>query len=281
MKTARGVSDAVKAGFKPFLGEIGQRGVSDEDVEHLLRIPIRRISLYDINKARDEMHAIQARIKEINARLKNIVAYALDYLDGVIEKIRADEELGGGARRTKVGAFGMVDVKEAARRDVQLKYDSASGYLGTSVSSGKTVAELSPFDRILIIRNNGLWSVTDIPDKAFIGPNAWFIGLADKDAIKAITFTLIYKEAKSGCPCIKRFTIEGWIMNKDYALLGDGCEVLHGDTRAKFSFTVKYKPRPRLKVLSETFKAHDYGVKGIKAGGVRLSNKEAEGIELK
>ncbi|MDR1389538.1 MAG: DNA topoisomerase IV subunit A [Treponema sp.] len=281
MKTARGVSEAVKAGFKPYLKEIGSRGVSDDDVEHLLRIPIRRISLYDINKAHEEMRSLQARIKEINSHLKNIVVYALAYIDGVIAKIQANEELGGGKRKTRVGTFELVDVKEAVRRDVQLKYDGASGYLGSSVASGKVVAELSPFDRILVIRNNGLWSVIDIPEKAFIGPNAWFIGHADKDIIKAITFTLVYKEAKTRYPCIKRFSIEGWIMNKDYALLPDGCEVLHGDMRTKFSFTIKYKPKPRLKVLSEVFKAGDYSVKGIKAGGVRLSAKEAEGIEVK
>jgi topoisomerase-4 subunit A len=280
MKTAKGVADSVIAGFKPFLKEIGPRGISPDDVEHLLRIPIRRISLYDINKARDEMQQIQARIKEINGHLKNITAYALGFLDGIIAKVKANEELGRGERKTRVGAFEKVDVKEVVRKDVQLKYDKEKGYLGTAVS-GAVVAELSPFDRVLVIRNNGLWSVTDIPEKAFIGPNAWYVGEANKEALSSIVFTLIYKEPKSGCPCIKRFVIEGWIMNKDYALLPDGCEVLHGDSRPKFSFTVKYKPKPRLKVLAENFKAQDYNAKGLKAGGVRLAAKEALEVVLK
>jgi len=281
MKTVKGVTDAVIAGFKPFAKELGPRSVSAEDVEQLLRIPIRRISLYDINKVREEMDAINARIKEINHHLKNITAYALRFLDGIIAKIKADEDLSGGKRRTKVGVFDKIDVKEVVRKDVQLKYDSASGYLGTAVSGGETVAELSPYDRILVIRGNGLWSVTDIPEKAFIGPKAVYIGEANKDTITPIIFTLIYAEPKTGYPCIKRFQIEGWIMNKDYALLPDGCTVLHGDTRAKFAFTVKYKPKPRLKVFAETFKAQDYNVKGIKAGGVRLSAKEALAVEAK
>ncbi|MDR2701243.1 MAG: DNA topoisomerase IV subunit A [Spirochaetaceae bacterium] len=281
MKTVKGVSDAVIAGFKPFAKEIGPRGVTADDVEQLLRIPIRRISLYDINKVREEMEAINARIKEINHHLKNITAYALRFLDGIITKVRADEELLGGKRRTKVGAFDKIDVKEVARKDVQLKYDSASGYLGTAVSGGEVVAELSPFDRILVIRGNGLWSVTDIPEKAFIGPKAVYIGEANKETIAPLIFTLIYAEPKTGYPCIKRFQIEGWIMNKDYALLPDGCTVLHGDTRAKFTFSVKYKPKPRLKVFAETFKVQDYNVKGIKAGGVRLAAKEALAVEVK
>jgi len=277
MKTAKGVQDAVMAGFKPFLNEVGPRKITEDDVEHLLRIPIRRISLYDINKAREEMEQIQARIKEINAHLKNITAYSVSYLKGIITKIKANEEIGRGARKTVVGEFDKVIAKEVVKRDVELKYDSKSGYLGTNVSGAK-IAEVSPFDRILAIRKNGMYTVMDLSDKTFIGQDAWYIGLADKDILSKTIFTIIYKEKDSGFPCIKRCMIEGWIINKDYFLVPDGAEVLHLDINTKFSFTVHYKPKPRLKVLSETFKAQDYNVRGLKAGGIRLSTKEAEKV---
>jgi topoisomerase-4 subunit A len=70
-------------------------------------------------------------------------------------------------------------------------------------------------------------------------------------------------------------------MNKDYFLVPDGAQVLHVDTREKFQFTVHYAPKPRLKVLTEDFKAHDYNVRGIKAGGIRLAAKEAEKVKAK
>ncbi|MCL2878995.1 MAG: DNA topoisomerase IV subunit A, partial [Treponema sp.] len=240
MKTAKGVEDSVIAGFKPFAKEVGPRGVSSDDVEHLLRIPIRRISLYDINKAHEEMMQIQERIKEINGFLKNIVSYSVGFLDGIIAKIKADKELaqGGfapGARKTKVGAFEKVDVKEAAKRDVELRYDSKSGYVGTNVQ-GTKVTEVSPFDRILVIRKNGMYSVSDLPDKAFVGADAWWIGVADKEVLSDTVFTIIYREKETGYACIKRCMIEGWIMNKDYFLVPDGAEVLHIDTRPKFTF---------------------------------------------
>jgi topoisomerase-4 subunit A len=274
MKTAKGVEDAVIAGFKPFMKEIGPRGVTHEDVEHLLRIPIRRISLYDINRAREEMQQIHARIKEINGHLKNIIAYSIGFLDGIITKIKTNEEIGRGERKTRVGAFDKIDVKEVVKRDVDLKYDRKTGYLGTNVS-GQKLAEVSPFDRILVIRKNGMYSVTDLPDKAFVGDEAWWIGVADKEALSKTIFTIIYKEKESGFPCIKRCVIEGWIMNKDYFLVPDGAVILHVDTRSKFIFTVKYVPKPRLKVLSGDFKAQSYNVRGLKAGGVRLASKEA------
>jgi len=279
MKTAKGVQEAVISGFKPFMKEIGSRGVSEDDVEHLLRIPIRRISLYDINRAHDEMLQIQARIKEINAHLKSITAYSISFLKGIIAKIQANEELGKGARKTKVGAFDKIDVKEAARKDVELKYDKKTGYMGTNVAGGK-IAEVSPFDRILAIRKNGMYTVTDLPEKLFVGEDAWWIGAADKEELSKTIFTIIYKEKDTGFACIKRCVIEGWIMNKDYFLVPDGALVLHIDTRQKFTFTIKYTPKPRLKVLSEEFKAHDYPVRGLKAGGMRLSNKQVSKADV-
>jgi topoisomerase-4 subunit A len=280
MKTAEAVEKAVIDGFKPFMKELGSRGVSRDDVEHLLKIPIRRISLYDINRAKKERDEILARIKEINGHLKNITAYALSCLDGFIAKIRANEEFDRGERKTKVGTFEKVDVKEIVQKDLKLKYDSATGYLGTAVT-GEIVAEVSPFDRILALRNNGVWSVFDLPEKAFVGEKAWWIGVADKEVLSGIVFTLIYKEANTGYPCIKRCVIEGWIMNKEYPLVPEGAVVLHVDTRQKFSFTVNYVPKPRLKVTKEVFKAQDYNVRGLKAGGVRLAAKEAKSLDIK
>jgi topoisomerase-4 subunit A len=279
-KTAEAVEKAVIDGFEPFMKEVGPRGVSSEDVERLLKIPIRRISLYDINKARNEMEEIKARIKQIGIHLKNIVDYAISYLDGIIAKVKLNEEIGKGARKTKVGSFDKVDVKEVVKKDLELNYDKASGYLGTAVS-GKLAAELSPFDRILVLRNNASYSVIDIPEKIFVGENAWWIGEADKDALSKTIFTIIYKDKETGFPCIKRCIIEGWIMNRDYNLVPEGATVLHVDTRTKFSFTVHYVPKPRLKITKEVFKVEDFLVKGLKAGGVRIANKEVKKIDWK
>jgi topoisomerase-4 subunit A len=280
MKTAEGVEKAVVEGFKPFMKEVGSRGVSRDDVEHLLRIPIRRISLYDINKARSEMQEIAARVKEINGHLKSIVAYALNCLDGLIAKIKNNEEVERGRRKTKVGTFEKVDVKEVIKKDLELKYDRKTGYLGTAVL-GDVTAEVSPLDRVITIRNNGSWSVADLPEKSFVGPGAWYIAVADKEVLANTVFTIIYREAETGLPYIKRCVIEGWIMNKEYSLVPEGAVVLHLDTRPKFVFTAVYKPRPRLKILREDFKAQNFAVKGLKANGVRLSGKEIVKVEVK
>jgi topoisomerase-4 subunit A len=125
-----------------------------------------------------------------------------------------------------------------------------------------------------------MYTVIDLPEKAFVGEDAWWIGVADKDTLAQTVFTIIYKEKETGFPCIKRCVIEGWIMNKDYFLVPDGAQILLIDTNPKFTFSVKYVPKPRLKVLSEDFKAQDYNIRGLKAGGVRLAAKEAETVDL-
>ncbi|MHB9294155.1 putative topoisomerase IV subunit A [Hollandina sp. SP2] len=280
MKTPEGIETAVIQGFKPFMKEVGSRGLSAGDVEHLLRIPIRRISLYDTAKVKAELLAITARIKEIHKHLKGIVPYAVGFIEDTMAKIRANEELGKGQRKTEVHTFTKVAVKEAVKKDRDLKYDRVQGYLGTAIG-GELIATVSPFDRILILRHNGTYTVlAELPEKTFIGPGAWWIGLADKEALAALVFTVIYKEAKTGYPWIKRCIIEGWIMNKAYSLVPEGAVVLHVDTRQQFTFTAYYAPKPRIKT-PKRFKAQDYPVKGIKAGGMKLTDRIIERIEVK
>jgi topoisomerase-4 subunit A len=280
MKTPETIEKAVIEGFASYAKEIGARGVSHDDVEHLLRIPIRRLSLFDISKARTETRDITARIKTINGHLKNITDYASSYLDNLITTIKSNAELGRGVRKTKVGKFEKIAVKEVVKLDVQLKYDKATGYLGTAVS-GELAVELSPFDRVLSLRNNGVYTVTDIPEKTFIGEGAWWIGVADKESLAKIVFTVIYKEADTGYPCIKRCVIEGWIMNREYPLAPTGATILHVDTRQKFSFTLHYVPRPRVRIVKEAFDVQDFPVKGLKTTGARLATRETERVEVK
>jgi topoisomerase-4 subunit A len=67
-------------------------------------------------------------------------------------------------------------------------------------------------------------------------------------------------------------------MNKEYSLVPEGAEVLLVDIREKFSFTLHYKPKPRLKLTKESFKAQNYNIRGLKAGGIRLAAKEVESV---
>lgn len=274
MKTADGVRKAVLGGLEPFKKEI-RRAVTDEDVERLLKIPIRRISLYDINKAKEEMTLIKAKLAEVRKRLANLVDYAVSFLDGVAKRLEPDWK-----RRTLLSSFRTVDVKEAARRDIPLRYDANSGYLGTAVSGGDTLFEVSPYDKIIAIRRNGVYTAMTVPEKLFVDSGMLYCASADKEELAKVLFTVVYKEKESGYPYLKRCRIETYINNRDYQLIPDGAQILLFSAEPDFSFTVVYEPKPRMKVKEEGFVASDFEEKGLKALGVRLAAKEAQSAAM-
>ncbi len=282
-KTQEDVVKAVYKGFVPFKAEL-VRPINDDDVEHLLAIPIRRISLFDINKNKDQVKAINLRLKEIAKLLKNLTACAVLYLESMIEKFEKLEEAYKKEgkqltfkRQTKIAKFNAVDVKAVAKSDQSLRYDD-KGYLGINVSTGNELMKVSRYDRILYIRKSGMFIVTDVPDKIFVDKGMWYCEIAEKEKINKVLFTVIFKDPKTGYAFIKRCRIASWILNRDYFMAPDGMEVLHIDMRDKFKFTLKYKPKPRVKVKEEAFKANDYEEKGLKTLGVRLSTHEVEDI---
>ena len=270
MKTADGVINAVLKGFVPFKKEL-IREVREDDVDRLLKIPIRRISLYDINKNREEVKDIKNRLKEIAKLLKNLKDYAVSVLDKILEKLPEQEY----KRKTEITGFTKVDVKEAVTRDTPLRYDEQTGYLGTAVTTGKEILRVTPYDRIFILRKSGVYTVMDVPDRVFVDTGMWYCGFAEKEELSKILFTVIYRDTKTKYPYIKRSRIEGYILNRDYVFAPDNTEVLFVSTKQKFSFTVTYAPKPRIKKTEDVFKAEDFAEKGLKTLGVRLAVREA------
>ena len=284
-KTQEDVYKAVYKGFVPFKDEL-VRDITDEDVEHLLQIPIRRISLFDINKNRETVKAINDRLKEIARKLKNLTSCAVEYLNSMVEKFRKLEKEAQEndkpfslERQTTVTTFSAVDVKTVVKRDIPLRYDE-KGYLGTKVSGGREIIKVTPYDRILIVRKTGIWGVQDVAEKTFVDQGMFYCNYAEKEIINKVLFTVIYRDPKTLQCYIKRCRIAGWIMNRDYSFAPDGMEVLHVDTREKFKFTLNYVKKPRIKTLTQDFKAQNFEEKGLKAGGVRLDTKEVESVSV-
>lgn len=275
MKTRDGVVKAVLTGFEPFMDEI-KREVSVDDVERLLKIPIRRISLYDINKARLEIQEINDRLKKISWHLKNITNYASDFLSEIQEQNEGSSE-----RKTKIISFDKIDIKDVVERDLALHYDSEKGYLGYEVRGGSELFSVSEFDRILFIRNDGFYMVTKSPQKLFVNKNLWYCGLAEKDVAGKVVFTILYRDQESKNYYLKRCKIEKFIMDRNYELVPENSKVLKVTTSESGVFMFKYKPKPRLKVLEDRFAISDYLVKGVKAIGVKLTAKEVKSFSLK
>ncbi|TVR70123.1 MAG: DNA topoisomerase IV subunit A [Spirochaetaceae bacterium] len=270
-RTQEGVVSTVLTGFEPFRKEL-IRSVTEEDVERLLKIPIRRISLYDIERNRQEVEEIRARLKEIEKLLAGLVDYALGFLQGVLEKHGSRFP-----RRTEIQGFQRVDVRDAAARDKVLRYDGATGYLGYTVSGGDEIGAVSVYDRILVIDARGVYRVIDAPEKQFVGTGILYAGAADRDSLADVVFTVVYR-GEGGETFIKRCRIGPYIMEKEYPLLPEGAEPFLLTTESNLIVRLRYRKKPRMQKLEEDFLVSDYLVKSSRAGGVRLSTKDVSSV---
>lgn len=270
--TAEAVVKAVRDGFKPFKSRI-KRDVTREDIETLLKIPIRRISAYDINRAQEEMREIKLRLKQIKDHLADIRGYTRGFLEDLVNRYRDHYP-----RRTELVSFEQVDVKEAAQRNMKLRYDKETGYLGYEVN-GNVLFDVSAYDRILVIRKSGAYSVIDVPDKMFVDKGMLYCGFADKETTANTVFSVVYKTPK-GVPYLKRCKIERFILNRGYSIVPEGCTPVKLTTDSSQNLIVEYKPKPRVRVLQEEFFVDEFLVKGVKAAGVRLANRELKSAKF-
>lgn len=261
------ITKSVFDGLAPFQAEIGQP-VTAEDVERLLRIPIRRISLYDLQKMLDEIKKIEKRLAEIRKHLKNLNVYAVAFLDKLIETYKQDFP-----RRTEITEINSVSVRQVVQRTLNLNYDSATGYLGYALTTGKLEATVSTYDKIIIIKKDGSYSVMNVPDKIFIGKNILYVGLADPEITKTVTFSLLYMNKETKFPYIKRFKITKFILNKDYTLVPEGCKLLKLTAKDNVKAVVEFDQASLFKEIGNEFNVSNYLVKGVKAQGVRIKNK--------
>ncbi len=259
------VSKVVLDGLKPFKTRI-KKQITPENIDTLLKIPIRRISLYDINRGKKEVQEICKRLREIKANLSNLKAYAVTFLQNLIKKYQKDYP-----RKTELVSIEQVDARDAAQRNLKLCYDKRTGYLGHQVN-GVALFDVSPYDRVLAIRKTGAYSVHDAPEKLFVDRGMLFCGFVDEERV----YTIVYRENKTGHPYIKRCCIDKFILNRGYNLVPDGCRALKLTINSARKIALDYKPKPRLRVLQEAFSIKDYPIRGNKAKGIRLSTREVK-----
>ncbi len=265
----KNITEAVRQGFAPYESKISAE-VTDEDIDTLLKIPIRRISRYDINRAEKEMRDIRRRLREIRKHLSDLTPYAIEFLVGLIEKYRD-----ACPRRTEIQSFQQVAIRDAAQRNLSFRYDKSSGYMGYGISGGNVLFSVSPYDRVLVIRKNGTYGLHDSLERIFVDKGILFCGFVDSERV----FTAVYRDSK-GYPCIKRCKLDKFILNRGYDLIPEGCRIMGLTTESNPGIIATYKPKPRVRVLEETFNAADYQVRGNKARGIRLALREIKTIKF-
>ena len=266
-KTNEAVVAAVYDGFKPFKKEL-VRDMVDAEVDRLLQVRIRRISLFDINKHREEMETTKAELDQTRKNLKGLTKYVIGHLEALLEKYGPQYP----RLTTKSSRHEEVDAKAVAFKAFKVSYDRESGYVGYKVTGEEFKMECTKFDKILLVFKDGTYKVGELPEKLFVGPELFFCGLPDRDRI----FTCAYTDRNASY--LKRFTFGGTIMNKVYNCIPDKSRILFFAPDTPKTLYIRYKPAPHQKISQQTCDPGEIEVKGAKTRGRQISIKDISSV---
>ena len=265
-KTNETVVAAVHEGFKPFRKQL-VRDLTDPDVERLLTVRIRRISLFDINKHREEMEQVKGDLAETRKNLKNLTRYVIGHLEELLANYGPQYP-----RLTKSSRYDEVDAKEVAFKAFKVAYDRESGYVGYKVSGEEYNVECTKFDKLILVFKDGHYQVTELPEKFYVGPDLVYCGLPERDRI----FTLAYTNREA--TYLKRFTFGGTILDKVYHCIPLKSRVLFFEPDTPAELYIRYKPAPYQKINQQTCSPSEVEVKGPKTRGRQISIKDVSSI---
>ena len=239
-----------------------RRDITDEDIEKLLQLQIRRISLFDINKNRQEIDDILKGIEETQDNLDHLKAYAVRYLKALLKKYGKQYP-----RRTQIEDLEAIDVKKVALQNIRVGHDRGGHFLGSDVrNSNKNEPPFvcSEFDRLVLMQTNGKYKVIPIPDKLYVGP-VKYVFKADRLQV----YCMVYRQKKGRKTYAKRFRIDRYIMDREYAAAPPGCTIENIYTNYGVVLRCELVPRKRQREASidvdfETVPIRSAGARGFK-----------------
>ncbi len=266
-KTAEDVRTAILEGFEPFRAKL-QREINDEDLEMLLSVRIRRISLFDINKSRQEIEGIMKELAEVEKHLARLIPYVIRYLR---ELLKVYSEIY--PRCTEITTFSNIEVRELTASELKIGYDAERGFIGHGVG-GDPLFECSSYDKLVFFSKDGRYWVMPPPERFFVDGGMMLAGKADRDQ----EYTMVYTDRDSGFTFMKRFSLGGFILEKEYRAAPEGSDVLLLQVGVPETIYVKYKPAKAQRIHQQLFQPADILVKGAKARGNQMTAKRIANI---
>ena len=252
-KTLEGVKKAIVTGFVPFMKELRRQTITDDDIERLLKIPIRRISQFDIDKNRQEIEAICKEEAEVKDNLVHLRAFVVKYLKGLVKEYQKRYP-----RCTKIaqGAFKQVDVRAITATELTVRWDKENNYVGSGLKGGDELFKCSSLDELILIWKDGRFRKVQPEDKIFVDKDLLAVLRYDQEKDReTLDFTCVYEEGAYGFSYIKRFRFGGLIRNKDYRLAPEKpkSKILFLQKGCPETLYVKFKPAKGQKIHQQFF----------------------------
>ena len=245
-----------------------RRDLTEDDIDMLLDVRIKRISLFDINQHKKEMDDLLARLDEVEKDLGQLVPYAIKYLKN-LHKTYAPLF----PRRTKIGRFEEVEVRALTATELTMKHDQAGFYFGSEVD-GETLFQCSSLDRVILVWNDGRYQMMPPPEKLFVDKNLLYVALFDREKV----MTIVYRS--HGIAYLKRFAFGGAIMNKDYQCAPPGSKILLFSDQDPELIHVVYEAAKGQRIHQQIFAPRETPVKGAKTLGVQMTVKEIKNLSV-
>lgn len=278
-KSYEGVKAAIRRGFEPFLKNLRHPEITDEDIERLLKIPIRRISQFDIDKNREEIEAIEKEEAEVKDNLLHLRAFVVKYLKVLLKQYGKKYP-----RCTKIaqGAFKEVDVRAITASELTIRYDKENHFVGSGLRGGDELFKCSSLDKLVFVWKDGRYKMTPPSDKIFVDKDLLEVFLFNPEKDRERAFVCVYEEPLYGFSYIKRFTFGGMINNKEYRLAPEKSKVLFFDEGCPENIYVKFKPAKNQKIHQMLFQPLELVDKGAgeKKPVVEVRGATARGIQL-
>jgi topoisomerase IV subunit A len=278
-ETWEGVITAIDEGLDPFK-KLLLREVTREDILQLTEIKIKRISKFDVKKADEHIKGIETELEEVKNHLRNIIPYAINYFKQIKKKYGKGKE-----RKTELRSFDTIEATKVVANNAKLYINYKEGFIGTGLKKDEFICDCSDIDDVIVIRKDGVYLITKVADKVFVGNDILYAQVFLKNDERTI-YNIVYQDGKDGPLLAKRCSISGLTRDKEYNLTRGtaGSKIIYltvnpnGEAEV---IKVHHKPKARLKKLVFEFDFGQMNIKGKSSMGNILTKNAVHKISLK
>ena len=278
-ETWEGVIAAIDSGLDPFK-KLLLREVTREDILQLTEIKIKRISKFDVKKADEHIRGIETELEEVKTHLSNIIPYAINYFRQIKKKYGKGKE-----RKTELRSFDTIEATKVVANNAKLYINYKEGFLGTSLKKDEFICDCSDIDDVIVIRKDGVYLITKVAEKVFVGSDIMYAHIFLKNDERTI-YNIVYQDGKDGPLLAKRCAISGLTRDKEYNLTrgtpGSKIVYLSANPNGEAEvIKIHHKPKARLKKLVFEFDFGTMNIKGKSSMGNILTKNAVHKIALK
>lgn len=271
----------IERAFDPYR-HIFKKEITREDVLKLCEKPVRKISKFDIKKAEEQIANIEATIEEVLHHLNHLIDYAIKYFTDLKKKYGEGKE-----RKTEIKSFDNIIAAAVAVANQKLYVNRKEGFVGTSLKKDDAVeyvCDCSDIDEIVVIREDGKFSVSKVSEKQFFGKDIIHLEVFKRNDDRTI-YNLVYSDGLNGMAMVKRFAVGGVTRDKEYDLTKgkSGSKIIYLTSNPNGEaekVKVYLKAKAKIKKLQFDFDFSSLAIKGRASQGNILSRHAVRKIEL-